>query len=80
MVIELLLLRDADEFVRGEFWDLQEMKPMQVGIATQAGSQTTLQSFIPYCEVHVDPDITNTMNPRTKWGICMGPTEKRMII
>jgi hypothetical protein len=49
MVIELLLLRDADEFVPGEFWDLQEMKPMQVGIATQSESQTTLQSSIPYC-------------------------------
>jgi hypothetical protein len=27
-----------------------------------------------YCEVHVDPDITNTLDPRTKWAICMGPT------
>jgi hypothetical protein len=25
--------------------------------------------FGAYCEVHVDPDITNTM-----WGICLGPT------
>jgi hypothetical protein len=30
--------------------------------------------FGAYCEVHVDPDITNTMEPRTKWGICLGPT------
>jgi hypothetical protein len=22
--------------------------------------------------VHTDPDITNTMEPRTKWGICLG--------
>jgi hypothetical protein len=29
----------------------------------------------PYCEMHTDPDITNTIEPRTKWGICMGPTE-----
>ncbi len=27
-----------------------------------------------YCEVHVDPEITNTMDPRTKWAICLGPT------
>jgi hypothetical protein len=26
------------------------------------------------CEVHVDLDITNTMEPRTRWGICLGPT------
>jgi hypothetical protein len=26
------------------------------------------------CEMHTDPDITNTIEPRTKWGICMGPT------
>ncbi len=24
--------------------------------------------------MHTEPDITNTMEPRTKWGICMGPT------
>ncbi len=29
-----------------------------------------------YCEMHTDPDITNTMESRTKWGICMGPTGK----
>jgi hypothetical protein len=29
--------------------------------------------FGSYCEVHVDPDITNTLDPRTKWAICMGP-------
>ncbi len=26
-----------------------------------------------YSEVHVDPEITNTMDPRTKWAICLGP-------
>jgi hypothetical protein len=30
--------------------------------------------FGAYCEVHADPDITNTMEPRTRWGICLGPT------
>jgi hypothetical protein len=30
--------------------------------------------FGSYCEVYVDPDITNTLEPRTKWAICMGPT------
>jgi hypothetical protein len=29
--------------------------------------------FGAYCVMHTDPDITNTMEPRTKWGICMGP-------
>jgi len=30
--------------------------------------------FGAYCEVHVNPDIMNMMEPRTKWGICLGPT------
>ena len=30
--------------------------------------------FRSHCEVHVDPDITNTLDPRTKWAICMGLT------
>ncbi len=27
-----------------------------------------------YCEMHIDQDITNTLEPRTNWAICMGPT------
>jgi hypothetical protein len=30
--------------------------------------------FGAYCKMYTDPDITNTMESRTKWGICMGPT------
>ncbi len=30
--------------------------------------------FGAYCEVHVNPDITNMMEPRTRWGICLEPT------
>jgi hypothetical protein len=30
--------------------------------------------FGAFCEVHANPDITNTMEPRTRWGICLGPT------
>ncbi len=30
--------------------------------------------FGSYCEVHVDPEITNTMDPRMKWAVCLGPT------
>jgi hypothetical protein len=30
--------------------------------------------FGSYCEMHIDPDITNTLEPRTNWVICMGPT------
>jgi hypothetical protein len=30
--------------------------------------------FWVYCEVHGNQDITNTMEPRTRWGICLGPT------
>ena len=29
--------------------------------------------FGSYCEVHVDPEIMNTLAPRAKWAICMGP-------
>ena len=29
--------------------------------------------FGSYCEMHIDPDITNTLEPRTNWAICMGP-------
>ncbi len=28
--------------------------------------------FGAYCQMHTDPDIKNTMGPRTNWGICMG--------
>jgi hypothetical protein len=30
--------------------------------------------FGAYCKMHTGPDITNTIEPRTKWGVCMGPT------
>jgi hypothetical protein len=30
--------------------------------------------FWAYCKMHTDPDITNIIEPRTKWRICMGPT------
>ncbi len=30
--------------------------------------------FGSYCEMYIDPDITNTLEPRTNWAICMGPT------
>jgi hypothetical protein len=30
--------------------------------------------FGAYCEMHTDPHKTNTMEPRTKWRICMGLT------
>jgi hypothetical protein len=33
--------------------------------------------FRSYCKVHVDPDITNMMEPKTKWAICLGPTGNR---
>jgi hypothetical protein len=33
--------------------------------------------FGSYCKVHVDMIITNTMEPRTKSAICLGPTGKR---
>jgi hypothetical protein len=31
--------------------------------------------FGSYCEVHIDPYVTNTMDRRTKCAICLGPTE-----
>jgi hypothetical protein len=30
--------------------------------------------FGSYCEVHIDPDITYTMDPRTEWALCLRPT------
>ncbi len=30
--------------------------------------------FGSYCEVYVDPEITDTSDPRTKWALCLGPT------
>ncbi len=33
--------------------------------------------FGSYCEVHVDSDIINTMEARTKWAICLGLTGNR---
>jgi hypothetical protein len=30
--------------------------------------------FDSHCEMHIDPDITNTLEPRTNWANCMGPT------
>jgi hypothetical protein len=30
--------------------------------------------FGAYCEFHVDPDIMNTMEPKTKQAINLGPT------
>jgi hypothetical protein len=29
--------------------------------------------FGSYCEMHIDPDIMNTLEPRTNWAICTGP-------
>ncbi len=60
--------------------------PVRSGISEKWGthelvSRTKLDAklhcralFGSYCETHEDPDITNTLDPRTKWGICMGPT------
>jgi hypothetical protein len=54
---------------------LQKMEPERTDLTSQARCQATLQdSFWAYCEVHTDPDITVTMESRTKWGICLGPT------
>jgi hypothetical protein len=33
--------------------------------------------FGSYFEVHVDLDIMDTMEPRTKWAICLGPKGNR---
>ena len=30
--------------------------------------------FGSYCDMHIDPDITNTLEPKKNWAICMGPT------
>ncbi len=41
----------------------------------------TLNCKVPfgsYCEVHINLDVTNTMEPRTKWDVCLGLTENRL--
>ncbi len=30
--------------------------------------------FGAYCEVHTDKEVTNTMEPRMRWAISLGPT------
>ena len=37
-------------------------------------SQIKLDAFGSYCAMRIDPDITNTQEPRTNLAICMGPT------
>ncbi len=55
--------------------DLPQMEFTQVSIKAQAGCNLHCRvPFGSYCEVHVDPDIANTMDPRTKWTICLRPT------
>jgi hypothetical protein len=46
-------------------------------IVLRHGLDAKLHCKVPsgeYCEVHVNPDITNTMELRTRWAICLGPT------
>ncbi len=62
-----------DELVPSEVWDIQKMEP--TGIVSRHKLDAKLHCralFRSYCEVHVDPEITNTLEPRTKWEICMG--------
>ena len=50
------------------------MEPTRIDRVAQIGCETSLQGAIwAYYEVHVDPDITNNMEPRTCEGICLGP-------
>jgi len=59
--------------------------PVKLGISEKWSpwelvSQTKLDAklhcrapFKSYCEMHIDPDITNTLELMTNWAICMGP-------
>jgi hypothetical protein len=63
--------------------------PVKSGVSKQWSSQELVSRhkldtklhckspFGSYCKVHDDPDITNTMEPRTKQAIFLGPTGNR---
>ncbi len=65
---------------------MDELVPMKSGISKKQSpwelvSRHKLDAklhcrdpFGSYCEVNVDPEITNMLETRTKWAICMGST------
>ena len=54
----------------------EKWSPREIALRHKLDAKLHCQApFWEYCEVHVDPDIMNMMKPRTKWGICLGPTE-----
>ena len=68
-------LRYVDELLSGKIRDFRKVEPQK--IVSRHKLDVKMHCKVPfgaYCEVHVDPDITNIMEPRTKWGICLGPT------
>jgi hypothetical protein len=65
----------VDELLSGKIRDFRKVEPQK--IVSRHKLDVKMHCKVPfgaYCEVHVDPDITNIMEPRTKWGICFGPT------
>jgi hypothetical protein len=48
------------------------MEPKGTDLASSAGHCKT--PFGAYCTMHTDLDITNKMEQRMRWGICLGPT------
>jgi hypothetical protein len=69
------LLYDVDEFIPREIWISKKWSPPELVSRHKLDTKLHRRSpFGSYCKVHVDPDITNTLDPRTKQVICMGPT------
>jgi hypothetical protein len=53
----------------------EKYSPCKLVSRCKLGSKLRCKSpFGAYCEVHMDSDITNTTEPRTRWGICLSPT------
>ena len=53
----------------------KKWSPQELVSQTKLDAKLLCRSpFGSYCEMHIDLDITNTLEPRTNWAICMGPT------
>jgi hypothetical protein len=49
--------------------------PMELVLRHQLDAKLHCKtSFGASCKVHTDPDVTNTMELRTRWAICLRPT------
>jgi hypothetical protein len=65
----------VDELFSSEIRSVRKYSPRELVSRHKLDAKLHCRTpFGAYCEVHADPDITHTMEPRTRWGICLGPT------